>query len=145
MKLFYSLLVFGICLQCTCYLFQAFQVLPITYPASVTSLESYFSIENIIKQVSMAVGGAALIGVIGLLLRQNTYAIYGMLIWGISMFIPVVNDFFLTIPATLSALVPAEVMPTGYAVNPIFVVIGVVFAVGAWFFLMELITQRQIA
>lgn len=144
MKLFYSLLVFGIALQCTCYLFQAFDVLPVTYPYSITSLEGYFSIENIIREVTMAVGGAALIGIIGLLLRQNTYAVYGMAIWGISMFIPVVNDFFLTIPNTLTALVPAEIMPEGYAVNPILVVIGVIFAVSAWLFLMELITQRQI-
>ena len=148
-KLFVNALVFGLALQMTCYLFWAFDVFggliayPISNSASMVSLTGWFDLSAFSWIVG--VGGSVAIGLAGLLLRQGTYAVYAILLWALGSFFPFVRDFFLTIPNTISALIPASTNPnpTLFAVNPIMVVISCIFAFGAFMYMFGLVFQRE--
>ena len=105
-KLFYSVLLFGICLQCSAYLFNVFQILPQQMVnGNITGITSTFSIAHFNSfTVIGAASGAAIIGIVSLLLKQNTFAIFGMILWAIAMFIPLVGPFFLAIPTFFASL-----------------------------------------
>lgn len=144
MKLFWTLLVFGLAFQLGAFLFWAFDVCPlITYPmGDVQTVTSTFSIDAFDLMFTGA--GIVAIGLAGLLLRQGTYAVYAMLIWAIGTIIPVVSNFFLAIPNVLGALIPAETNPNPelFVVHPLVFVIVAVFAFAAYWWLFELVTQR---
>jgi hypothetical protein len=148
MKLFYSLLVFGLSIQVSCYLMWSFNIVPgISYPVNMEATTALFSLDNFWAQFSLAVAGAVGIGLAMLLLRVGTYAIYAMLIWAIGMFLPLISGFFLAIPNTLGAILGPFFQysnPTT-GVNPLLVVITLICAFAAWIFLMELVTQRNIS
>ena len=146
MRLFYTLLVFGFALQIVAFLFWAFELFPlINYPlGDVSSVTATFSI----TPFDLAFTGVGIVG-IGLawmLLKQNANAIYALLIWGIGTIIPVVRNFFLVIPNTLAALIPPETNPNPalFPINPFVMVIALIFGFAAYWFLFELVTQRNI-
>ena len=150
-KLFVNALVFGLALQMTCYLFWAFDVFggliayPIANSASMASLTGWFDISAF--SILVGIGGSIAIGIAGLLLRQGTYAIYAVLLWAIGNFFQFVRDFFLSIPNTISALIPASTNPNPglFAVNPIMVVVSSIFAFGAFMYMFGLVFQREMA
>ena len=156
MRMFYTLLVFGISVQIAAYLFWAFEVVPgIAYPVSMENTMNWFSLETFQWQFLMGVGGAVGIGLAMLLLRQGTYAIYAILIWVLGVFLPFTSGFFLAIPNTVGALIPETfwnatnpfgVDATGsYPTHPLMVVIVLIFAFAGWIMMMELLTQRNIS
>jgi hypothetical protein len=148
-KLFMNALVFGIALQMTCYLFWAFNVFgglvvyPISSASTMSGMAGWFDISAF--SVLVGVGGSIAIGIAGLLLRQGTYAIYAVLLWAIGNFFPFVRDFFLTIPNTISALIPSVTNPnpTLFPINPIMIVISSIFAFGAFMYMFGLVFQRE--
>lgn len=144
-KLFVNALVFGVALQLTSYLLWAFNVFGgiISYPlGDVSSLNNIFSLS--LFDAVIGVGGAAAIGLAALLLRQGTYAIYAMLLWGIGSMFKVIQTFFLVIPNTLGALIPPEANPNPavFPVNPLIVVLAAIFLFAAWVYLFKLVIQR---
>jgi len=146
MKLFINALVFGVAVQVVCYLFWAFNFFGglISYPlGDVSALSSVFSID--VYSVLIGVGGSLAIGLAALLLRQGTYAIYAMLLWAIGSMFKLIQTFFLAIPNTLASLIPPESNPNPalFPVSPFIVVIGIVFAFGAWMYLFGLVIQRD--
>ena len=145
-KLFISALIFGLSLQVTCYLFWAFNFFGglIEYPlGDVASLSSLFSIN--VYSVLIGIGGGLAIGLAALLLKQGTYAIYAMLLWAIGCMFNIIQTFFLAIPNTIGALFPPETNPNpaAFPVNPLVVVLGVVFAFAAWMYMFGLVIQRD--
>ena len=146
MKLFINFLVLAVALQVVCYLFWAFDVFGglIDYPlGDISSLENTFSIN--IYSALIGVGGAALIGLAALLLKQGVYAVYAMLLWGIGVMFSVVQTFILAIPNTLAALLPASTNPNTalFPTNPLIIVISMFFAFGAWMYMFGLVIQRE--
>ena len=145
-KLFQELLPLGVALQLACYLCWAFNPFGnlIQYPlGDVSSIQSVFSID--IYSALLGIGGAAIIGVAALLLRPGLYAIYAMLIWGIGTAFRVIQTFFLAIPNTIGALIPASTNPNPavFPVNPISVFVTVVIGYAAFWWLFGLVVQRD--
>lgn len=161
MKLFYTLLVWGITLNIACYLMWVFNVVPgIGYPINMQQVTDWFNIGEgsaFWTQFAIVSGISSALGLAFLLLRQGTYAIYAILLWVMGIFLIFASGFFLAIPNTLMAFIPTEVWnmtnPLAYAENgvmvypthPIIVVIALVFAFAVWIFMMELASQRSIS
>ncbi len=87
-----------------------------------------FSTANVVTGV---VGG--LVGVIGLITRQGTFAIYAILIWIIGTFLGLFSWVFSGFGKMLDLLIPAELNPT--VVSILGVNIGVTSAV-IWTFIL---------
>lgn len=146
MKLFMNALIFGVSVQLVSYLFWAFNFFGgiIAYPlGDVSSLSSVFSVDAF--SVLLGIGGGLAIGVAALLLRQGTYAIYALILWAIGSMFKVIQTFFLVIPNTIAGLFPPSTNPNPalFPVNPIVVVLGIIFVFAAWMYLFGLVIQRE--
>lgn len=147
MRLFYSLLTFGIAFQFACYLFWAFDVTGglINYPIDLAVMNNAFAITPF--TMMFLAGGAVGIGLAALLLRQGTYAVYAILIWAAGVFLSITAPFFLAIPNTITGLLsPLLDVTNPFATgtpHPFIVVIGAIFGFAIWWFIMELVTQRN--
>lgn len=154
MKLFYSLLVFGLAFQMSAYLFYVFNVCPfISYPMSL-DLANSFSLTPF--DLAFVIAGGAAITIVSVLLRVGTYAIYALPIWVLTTFIPVLKGFVTVIPNTLGAIFGSMLdavnpLPAGSTVNIlgvdasnpfIAVLIGIV-GFGAFIFFLGLAAQRE--
>jgi hypothetical protein len=146
-KLFINFLVYGVSLEAVCYLFWSFNVFGgmIQYPfgsaADLNSFSNMFSLTS--YNALLGIGGAALIGLAALLLRQGTYALYAMLLWAIGMFFNVVKGVVLAIPNTVSALLPVETNPTPGGINPIYTIVVFIVTFAGFMYLFGLVIQRD--
>lgn len=140
MRLFYTLLVFGIALQMSTYLLWSFNVDPqMNYPlGDINNIAATFTLTPF--NIAFTAIGAAVIGLAALLLKVGTYAIYAVLIWVIGTLLPIAQGFFLAIPNSIGALIPASANSA-----PIMVVIGAIFAFAVFWFFVELASQRNIS
>lgn len=142
-KLFIEALLFGICFQLAAYLFWAFNFMggTVNYPyGNVAGLTSVFSINA--YSALAGVGAAVGIGIAALLLKQGVYAIFAMLLFGIGIMFNFIGTFFLAIPNVIGSVIPASANPLGGGVNPIIVVITVIFFFAAWMYMFGLVIQR---
>jgi hypothetical protein len=154
-NLFYNMLVFGVSLQVIAYIFWAFNVfgaMGLIYPfgsasgalAGITSISSAFAL----TWWTGLIGGVAIaLGIAGLLLRANTYALYAVLLFAIGIFIKDVAPFFLAIPNTLAAIingVGGNTNPLSSGPNPIDVAVGAIFVFALFFYVAELALQRKV-
>lgn len=145
-KFFTNLLVLGLCINCALYIFGAFNIDPqYQVPGSLSAMTSWFDLSPFNLMFTGAT--AVAIGLAALLLRQGTYAIYAMLLWALGMVIVPIQSFILAIPNLLGALLPASTNPdpTLFPINPITVVISLLFAFGAYWFLFGLVIQRDLS
>jgi hypothetical protein len=114
----------------------------IQYPfgsaADLANIQGWFNIDLMKTLVGL---GAIGIGIAMLLTRQNTYAIYAMLLFGFGIAFTIVGNFLLAIPNTLGALIPN---PFPGSVNPFGVVIGVIVAYAGFWWLLSLVLQRDV-
>jgi len=134
----------AVALQAAAYLFWAFNVFGglIVYPlGDISALNNVFSINT--YSALIGIGGAALIGLAGLLLKQGVYAVYAMLLWAIGVMFSVVQTFVLVIPNTLAAFLPEATNPLPGSTNPLIIVISLFFAFGAWMYMFGLVIQRE--
>lgn len=102
-----------------------------------------FSTANVVSGV---VGG--LVGVIGLITRQGTFAIYAILIWIIGTFLGMFSWIFSGFGKMLDILIPAELNPTvvsilGVNIGVTSAVIWTFILVTFYFALAGIATQRQ--
>lgn len=144
-KFFTNLLILGLAINCVLYLFGAFNFDPqVQYPGELSAMTSWFNIEPFNLLFTGAT--AAIVGVAALLLRQGTYAIYAMLLTALGMIIAPIQAFILAIPNALSAWLPASTNPnpTLFPINPIIVVVSLLFAFGAYWFIFGLVLQRDL-
>jgi hypothetical protein len=112
-----------------------------------------FSLEGFLSNFTYAIAGAGAIGVVSLLLRQNTYALYAPMIFAVGAFIPLVNNFLFAIPNTIRAVVTLypDLVPAGFSfplgdiiIDPYSVVVLVIQTALGYFFIMGVVTQREI-
>ena len=147
-RLFYNIMVLAICIQLVSYSLWSFNFFGglIQYPfgsaTDLNNLSNMFSITSF--NALLGIGGAALIGLAALLLRQGTYALYAMLLWAIGVFFNIVKGFVLAIPNTVAALLPSSTNP-GSGVNPLQVVIGFIVLFAGFMFLFEMVIQRNVS
>lgn len=146
MKLFYTLVTFGVAFQLAAFIFYFFQVVPyVDYPlGNIDELTNFFSID--VFDIMFTGSGLVVIGLAGLLLRQGTYAIYAMLIWAIGTILPIIRNFFLVIPNTIGGLM--NLVTVGYSgaadyVTALVLVFSAIFAYAAFWWLFSMVTQRS--
>ena len=144
MKLFYNALLFGVCTQLFCYISYAFHYLPLNYPyGNITGLYGSGGVFSITAfSALVGIGTAAGIGIAALLLKQGVYAIFAMLLFGIGIMFNFIGNFFLAIPNTIAAFISATGLTVAQT-QPFLVVLSVIFAFSAWWFMFELIVQRS--
>lgn len=153
MKLMYNIILFGVVFNFAVWIVQIFGLAPMDLPAKYNPLDvaNIFSLEVFTRNFTwVGIGAAA--GIAGLLLRQNTYALYALVILAVATFIPIVNTFIYAIPNMIDTIMylypeynPLSDVATGAfaGTNPyslLFIGIGT-FA--AFFFLMDKVTGGQ--
>ena len=145
-KLFMNLLYLGLAVQLTAYLFWQVNFFGdlVSYPVSVSNLYGSGSMISL-NAYSMIIGlaGASVIGVGALLLKTGVYAVFAMLLFGVGVMFTFTQGFFLAIPNTLAAFLPASTNPVPGSLNPILVVISIIFAFAAFMYFFGLCIQRD--
>lgn len=152
-KLFTNILILGLAINIILYLFGVFDFNPqVHYQGELSAMTSWFNLEPFNLLFTGAT--AAVVGVASLLLRQGTYAIYAMLIAALVMIISPVQAFILAIPNAIGSWLPPETNPLAYtngvfdptstAINPITIVISLIFAFAAYWFIFGFVVQREI-
>jgi hypothetical protein len=140
-SLFYSLLLFGICVQLSAYCIWSFNVFGdlVQYPLGsaddINNLNNMFSL----SLWSGLVGGTGIIiSVAALLLKQGTFAVYALLLFAIGVFFNVVKGFVFAIPNVISAIIPSS-----WGGGPLQVVVGVIVLFAGFMYVFELAIQRK--
>ena len=156
-KLFINALVFGVSIQIVAYLFWAFSFFGslVQYPfGSATDLNNLNNMFSLNWWTALIGGTGIAISIAALLLRQGTYALYALLLFGIGVFFNVVKGFVLAIPNTVAALIPNNAStnplpPTivnGVAIyppSPFQVVAGVILVFAGFMYMFGLVIQRE--
>jgi glucan phosphoethanolaminetransferase (alkaline phosphatase superfamily) len=147
-KLFWSLLWFGICLQIAAYLAWAYDFFGGTMACPITTdAANVLGVFTITPYTVMFAGaGAAAIGLGAIVTRSGTYALYAVMIWAIGCFITNVSGFFLAIPNTIGALIPAVTNPNpaAFPIHPLISALAVFAAVALWCTLFGFAMQREV-
>ncbi len=143
-KLFVNFLFLTVAIQSVAYLFWVFDISggKLQYPVDLSTLQNLFSPLDTYS-VLIGIGGAALIGLAALLLKQGTYAVYALLIWGIGIMFNVVRTFVIVIPNTLAAFLPESTNPLIGQTNPLIMVVLFWFMFGAWLAFFGYVIQRE--
>jgi len=146
-KLFWSLLWFGICVQAAAYITWAYRFFgdSVVYPIT-TDAANVLGVFTITPYTLMFCGaGAAAIGLGAIVTRSGTYALYAVLIWAIGCFITNVSGFFLAIPNTLGALLPASTNPdpAAFSVHPVVQLLVIFATISLWVLLFGYAMQRE--
>ena len=155
-NLMYDILIFGICVQITAGLLWSFNFFGglIQYPFG--SAGDWLNMQNTFKPdvwMVLISGSGVVIGVLALLFKQGTYALYALLIFAMGIFYKVVVPFMLVIPNTVAALLPNSTNPNYtivnglpvYGINPIQVAIGIIVGFAIFIFLLEFVIQRKVS
>jgi hypothetical protein len=144
MKLAYSAITALVSLQLAVYLLESFNMLaPFTFTSPPDpNIAGVFSL-SAMSLALLGGGAAAILLVGGLLLRQGTYAIYALLLYGLGVLIPQIQGFITAIPRMFELLKGAGlVIPDAY----LSIIIGfftAIIAYGAWWLIVGVITQRE--
>ena len=157
MKWFYNIVIYGMIFNVALYLIQICHLTPVFLEPnySLTSIGSIFNLDVFSLQFTganlIALAGGAALMLVSLLTRQNTYALYALIIWAVGVLIKPVQDFIWAIPNAINNLIgktPFNPMWDGKATytggDPYSIVFSVLFTIAAWFFLMEVILQRPL-
>jgi hypothetical protein len=132
-------------LEIWCFLLQSFNVFgglliyPLGTNSSLLTLSGWFNISLLSGLVG---GGAIAISIVGLLFRQNTYAIYALLIFGFGVLFNGVSSLVLAIPNTIGALFSLINMPS--ITDPIAFVITIIIGYAMFWFLLKIVLQRDL-
>jgi hypothetical protein len=152
--MFVNVLILGLAISIVTYLFGVYNVDPNThFPFTpLKAWTDWFSITPLGLLLTGA--GAAVTGLIMLLTRQGTYAIYAMLITGLGLIIRPIQEIVTAIPTAISMWLPTSTNPLAYTngvfnpnytgLNPIVVVIDLIFLFAAFWFILTLVIQRDI-
>ena len=153
-KFFTNLLILGLAMSIVTYLFAAFQFDPqVQSPfIQLSTWQGWFDIN--IYNILFASAAAAITGVTALLTRSGTYAIYAMLLTALGLIIKPVQDIVLAIPNAIGSWLPKEANPLAYTngifdstytgINPIVVVIKLIYIFAAFWFILSLVIQRDV-
>jgi hypothetical protein len=150
--LFVNVLLLGLAISIVTYLFGIYNIDPNThYP--FTPLKTWIDWFSIDPLGLLLTGvGAAVTGLVMVLTRNGTYAIYAMLIAGLGFIIRPVQQIVLAIPTAISMWLPDSTNPNFtmvngspvYGTNPLIVVIDLIFMFAAFWFIISLVIQRDL-
>jgi hypothetical protein len=153
MKLMYNIMFFALLVSLSAWLVDTFALVPTTLPAEYTpdSIMSMFSL-NLFQNNFMYVGVGVAAGLAGLLLRQNTFALYALVIFGVASFLPILSNIIYALPRmidTIMVMYP-EYNPFANAgmlsgTNPYSLFLAAIAGFAAWIFIMDMISGRQTA
>ena len=151
-KMFTNILLFGLAVNSAIFIMAAFHFDPqYSIPfMNLTTWQGWFNFSpwNILF-TSASIAGITLASI---LLRQNTYAIYALLLAALGLVIRPVYEFMTAIPTALGALLPNSTNPNYtivngspvYGPNPLIAVILLIFAFFAFWFIFGLVIQRDV-
>lgn len=152
MKLMYNIILFAFLFNLSAWLIQVFSLTPMDLPAKYnpTELGGIFTLDVFARNFSWA-GIAVAAGLAGLLLRQNTYAVYALIIFAIATFIPIINTFIYAIPNMIDAVMYLYPEYNPFALsggifagtNPYSLILIAVGTFAGFFFLMDKVTGGQ--
>ena len=155
-NLLYDILVFGICVEIVAGLLWSFNFFNgiVQYPFG--SASSWLNMQNVFSPdiwMGLISGTGAVIGIVSLLFKQGTYALYALLVFAFGIFYKVIVPFVLVIPNTVAALIPESTNPnftvvngvTVYGPNPIQVAIGIIVGFAIFIFCLEFVLQRKVS
>ena len=149
----YNIILLGLLLNVSIWLITVFGLAPMGLPAKYNpfDLQNMFSLDVFTKNFTyVGIGVAA--GLAGLLLRQNTYALYALIIFAVATFIPILNTFIYAIPNMIDAVMylypeanPFSGVATGVfaGTNPYSLALIAMGYFAAFFFLMDKVTGGQ--
>jgi hypothetical protein len=155
-NLMYDILIFGICLEVVAYLTWAFNFFGgvIQYPfgsaQDMLNLSNAFSFTIWTYLIS---GTGAVIGIVALLLKQGTYALYALLVFAFGVFYKIIYPIVVAIPNLVAGMLPNSTNPNYtivngqivYGLNPIQVVVGVIVGFAIFIFCLEFVLQRKVS
>ena len=138
-KLMYNALLFYIALNISAFLFSTFGMHPTT-PSNLPSVYATFSITQFVNTFTVvgAIGGAAIIGLVSLLTRIGTYAIFALILWAIALFVTLVAPFVLALPNFFYSLG----LPTSVMQPVVYGIIAPVVAFALFWFLWQAVAGR---
>jgi len=157
MKMLYNILLFALLLSLAAWLIQVFGLVPfVDMPAkySPTDISGMFTLEVFTKNFMWTVAAGVAAGIAGLLLRQNTYALYALVIFAVATFLPIISGIVMAIPNMIDAIMymypaynPFSGVATGVlaGTNPYSMIFAALGYFAAFFFLMDKITGGQTA
>lgn len=152
--LFVNILILGLSISVVTYLFGIYNVDPqIHFP--FTPLKNWTDWFNITPLGLMLTGlGTVIAGLVSVLLRSGTYAVYAMLIAALGLIITPIQQIVTAIPTAISMWLPNEANPLAYTngiydssytgLNPITIVISLLFMFAAFWFILSLVVQRDL-
>lgn len=155
MRLMYNIILIALLLNCSIWLVQVFALAPMNIPAKYDpfNFTDMFTLEVFTRNFMwMGIGVAA--GLAGLLLRQNTYALYALVIFAVATFLPIVNTFIFAIPNLIEAIMfmypefnPFAGVATGVwaGTNPYSAVLVAMGTFAGFFFIIDKVTGGQTA
>ena len=155
-NLMYNILVFGLGVEIVAGLLWSFNFFGglVQYPFG--SASDWLNLHNVFTPdawMFLITGTGVVVGVLALLFKQGTYALYALLIAALGVFYKVVVPFMMVIPNTIAALLPNSTNPNYtivnglpvYGINPIQVAIGIIVGFAIFIFLLEFVIQRKVS
>ena len=137
----YSALFFMMCLNIAAVVLSEFQIVPAysrTFGITPSDISSYFNI-NVFSALTIAIGGGV-IGLIGILTKQNIYAIGIILIWVMGVMFKPISWILQGLPIVLDNLLNVGGVDLSIFKYGIIALYDLIFFI----FLAEIISQRQI-
>lgn len=152
--LFVNLMLLGLAMSIAIYIFGVYNIDPqVHFP--FTPLQNWTDWFSITPWGLLITGvGTVLAGLVAVLFRQGTYAIYAMLIAALGLIITPIQQIVTAIPTAIGMWLPAEANPLAYTngvynssytgANPIVIVLDLLFIFAAFWFIFGLVIQRDV-
>jgi hypothetical protein len=148
----YSIFLLTLAVNMACFLVQIFDLVPFSLPAefSPTDIAGMFTLENFLRNFIYS-GVAVVAGLATLLLRQNTFALYALVIFVVGLFLPLVSGFIKAIPNLIEGVMalypeynPFSGSMLGFT-NPYSIVLFAFGCFAAFMFIVGQVSGREIA
>jgi len=153
MRFMYNIMLMALFIGLASWLVDVFALTPLVLPAEYTpdSVMGMFSL-SLFQNNFMYVGVGVAAGLAGLLLRQNTFALYALVIFAVASILPIFSNIIYAIPRmidTIMVLYPQYNPFADYGgvlagSNPYSMLLAAVAGFAAWLAIMTIISGRQI-
>jgi hypothetical protein len=148
----YNIFLIVLAVNVACWIVQVFNLVPFSLPPefSPTDIASMFTLNRFLNNFLYS-GVAVVAGLATLLLRQNTFALYALVIFIVGLFLPLVSGFITAIPRLIEGIMalypaynPFEGSMLGFT-NPYSIVIMAFGAFAAFMFIVGQVSGREVA
>ena len=136
-KIFTDIFFASMCISAIGYLCQAYGVFPVNFGITdLSQWQNWFTIDLVTGVIGGVAGG---VGVLALLLKQGTFAVYALLVGVILALITPVRGTITFIPSLIASLLVDSALAA-----PIIIVIQMITVVAAGWFIITLVLQRPL-